>query len=415
MARTTKPLTNTEVKQAKPKEKVYTLSDGGGLQLRVKPNGSRLWLFDYFKPYTKKRTSLSFGAYPELSIAHARSKREEVRALLAQDIDPKDHRDEASRLIKAAHSNTLQHIAAQWLEVKKCTVSTNHALDTWRSLEGHIFPHLGKLPIHKITAIKAIDTIKPIAAKGNLETVKRLCQRLNEIMVYAVNTGLLTANPLTGISKAFQSPIKQHLPTLKPEQLPTLMAALAVASIKITTRCLVEWQLHTMVRPSEAAGTRWDEIDAENALWHIPAERMKKKKPHVVPLSPQCIELLSLMKPISSRSDYVFPSDRNLRTHTHSQTTNMALKRMGFQNQLVAHGLRALASTTLNEQGFDGDIIESALAHIGDNEVRNAYNRSEYIQRRIPVMNWWSEHIEQAANGNMSLSGKRSLKLVNDH
>jgi integrase len=415
MARTTKPLTNTEVKQAKPKEKVYTLSDGGGLQLRVKPNGSKLWLFDYFKPYTKKRTSLSFGPYPALSIADARNKREDARALLAKDIDPKDHRDETNRLIEEAHNNTLEHIAAQWLEVKKSKVSANHALDTWRSLEGHIFPNLGKVPIHKITAVKAIDTIKPIAAKGHLETVKRLCQRLNEIMVYAANTGLITANPLSGIGKAFQTPVKQHLPTLKPEQLPTLMAALSMASIKITTRCLIEWQLHTMVRPSEAAGTRWDEIDFEYALWNIPAERMKKKKPHIVPLSSQSLELLNLMKPISSRSEYVFPSDRNLRTHTNAQTTNMALKRMGFEKQLVAHGLRALASTTLNEQGFDGDIIESALAHIGDNEVRNAYNRSEYIKRRIPMMNWWSEHIEKAANGNISLSGNKSLKLVNDN
>jgi integrase len=414
MARITKPLTNTEVKQAKPKEKVYTLSDGGGLQLRIKPNGSRLWLFDYFRPYTKKRTSLSFGAYPALSLAGARSKRDAAKELLVKDIDPKDHRDEASRVNETAHSNTLKHIAAQWLEVKKTKVSANHALDTWRSLEGHIFPTLGKLPIHKVTAVKAIETIKPIAAKGNLETVKRLCQRLNEIMLYAVNTGLITANPLAGISKAFQSPVKQHLPTLKPEQLPTLMATLSIASIKITTRCLIEWQLHTMVRPSEAAGARWDEIDIERALWQIPAERMKKKKPHTVPLSPQCLELLTVMEPISSRSDYVFPSDRNLRTHTNAQTANTAIKRMGFDKQLVAHGLRALASTTLNEQGFDADIIEAALAHVGDNEVRNAYNRSEYIQRRIPMMDWWSNHIQQAATGNMSLGGKKTLELVSN-
>jgi integrase len=412
MARITKPLTNTEVKQAKPKEKVYTLSDGGGLQLRIKPNGSKLWLFDYFRPYTKKRTSLSFGAYPALSLAEARSKRDDAKKLLANDIDPKDQRDDEHRTNETAHSNTLYHVAAQWLEVKKSKVSANHALDTWRSLEGHIFPNLGKLPIHKITAIKAIETIKPIAAKGNLETVKRLCQRLNEIMLYAVNTGLIESNPLTGINKAFQSPVKQHLPTLKPEQLPTLMATLAVASIKITTRCLIEWQLHTMVRPSEAAGARWDEIDMDKALWQIPAERMKKKKPHTVPLSPQCLELLAVMQPISSRSDYVFPSDRNPRTHTNAQTANTALKRMGFDKQLVAHGLRALASTTLNEQGFDADIIEAALAHVGDNEVRNAYNRSEYIQRRIPMMDWWSNHIQQAATGNMSLAGKKTLELV---
>jgi len=412
MARITKPLTNTEVKQAKPKKKVYTLSDGGGLQLRVKPNGSKLWLLDYYRPFTKKRTSLSFGTYPEVSIAEAREKRKVARELLAKNIDPQEHRDEQARLNEASHSNTLQLIASQWLEVKKGKVSASHALDTWRSLEGHVFPSLGSLPIHKVTAVKAIDTLKPIAAKGNLETVKRLCQRLNEIMVHAVNTGLLANNPLSGISKAFQPPKKQNLPTLRPEQLPTLMATVSIASIKITTRCLIEWQLHTMVRPSEAAGARWDEIDADKALWHIPAERMKKAKPHTVPLSPQAIALLEVMRPISSRSDFVFPSDRNIRTHTNAQTANTALKRMGFDKQLVAHGLRALASTTLNEQGFDADIIEAALAHVGDNDVRNAYNRAEYIKRRVPMMNWWSEHIEKAATGNMSLTGKKALTLV---
>ncbi len=412
MARITKPLTNTEVTHAKPKEKVYTLSDGGGLQLRVKPNGSKLWLFDYFRPYTKVRTSISFGSYPEVSIAEARKKRDEARKLLVKEIDPKDHRDEASRLNEAAHGNTLKHVASQWLNVKKSKVSENHALDTWRSLEGHIFPSLGEVPIHKITAIKTIEVIKPIAAKGALETVKRLCQRLNEIMVFAVNTGLITANPLAGIQKAFQAPIKQHLPTLKPSELPTLMATLSIASIKLTTRCLIEWQLHTMVRPSEAAGARWDELDLHNDLWNIPAERMKKKKPHSVPLSAQSLALLEIMKPISAHSPYIFPSDRNIRTHSNAQTANTALKRMGFDGRLVAHGLRALASTTLNEQGFDADVIEAALAHVGDNEVRNAYNRAEYIQRRIPMMKWWSEHIEKAATGNMSLGGRKSLKLV---
>jgi integrase len=415
MARTTKPLTNTEVKQAKSKEKIYTLSDGGGLQLRIKPNGSKLWLFDYHRPYTKKRTSLSFGAYPALSLANARSKRDAAKELLAKDIDPKEYRDEESRLNETAHSNTLQHVAVQWLEIKKSKVSANHAEDSWRSLELHILPTLGKVPIHKITAVKAIETIKPIAAKGSLETVKRLCQRFNEVMIYATNTGLINANPLAGIGKAFQSPIKQHLPTLAPEQLPTLIKTLSIANIKITTRCLIEWQLHTMVRPSEAAGTRWDEIDIDNNLWNIPAERMKKKKPHTVPLSPQCIGLLELMKPISSRSEFVFPSDRNLKQHTNAQTANTALKRMGFNKQLVAHGLRALASTTLNEQGFDADIIETALAHSGNNEVRSAYNRAEYIQRRTLLMNWWSNHIEQAATGNMSLTGKQTLKLVDSN
>ena len=412
MARTTHPLTNTEVKQAKPKDKVYTLSDGGGLQLRVKPNGSKLWLLDYQRPYTKKRTSLSLGSYPIVTLAQARSKKDEAKKLLLNNIDPQEHRDDAIRTNECANTNTLENISAQWLTIKKSTVSEGHSQDTWRSLEKHIFPTLGKHPIHKVTAIKAIDAIKPIAAKGSLETVKRLCQRLNEIMLYAVNVGLINANPLTGISKAFQNPVKRHLPTLKPEQLPELMAALSIASIKITTRCLIEWQLHTMVRPSEAAGARWDEIDLEQKLWKIPAQRMKKKKNHTVPLTSQTIALLERMRPISSKSEFVFPSDRHFNKHINPSTANVALKRMGFGGQLVAHGLRSIASTTLNEQAFDADIIEAALAHVGDNEVRSAYNRSEYIKRRIPMMGWWSEHIEQSATGNMSLTSKKNLSLV---
>ncbi|HIB84689.1 MAG TPA: DUF4102 domain-containing protein [Chromatiaceae bacterium] len=412
MARTTKPLTNTEVKQSKPKEKVYTLSDGGGLQLRVKPNGSKLWLLDYCRPYTKKRTSLSFGAYPDVSLAGARKKRTDAKELLAQDIDPQEHREDDRRAKKTAHNNTLKHIASLWLAVKKSSVSANHATDSWRSLELHIFPSLGEIPIHKITAIKAIDTIKPIAAKGSLETVKRLCQRMNEIMIHAVNTGIIDANPLAGISKAFKHPTKQHLPTLKPDQLKVLLHTLSTASIKYTTRSLIEWQLHTMVRPSEAAGTRWDEIDLEAGLWSIPAERMKQNKDHVIPLSAQCLAILELMKPISGCSKFVFPSDRDPRKHANSQTANTALKRMGFDKQLVAHGMRSLASTTLNEEGFDADAIEAALAHTGKNEVRNAYNRANYLERRRPLMIWWSERIEKAATGNMSLAGNKGLKVV---
>ena len=413
MARTTKPLTNTEVKQAKPQDKEFNLNDGQGLALRVKPNGSKLWLFNYYRPYTNKRTTLSFGSYPSVTLAEARKKRSEAKELLSKDIDPKDQRDEEGRLNEIAHANTLEHIADKWIKVKQADVSAGHAADTWRSLELHIFPDLGNVPIHKINAVKTIDVIEPIAAKGSLETVKRLCQRLNEIMVYSVNSGLISSNPLAGIAKAFQTPVKQHLPTLKPDELPTLLRALSFASIKTTTRCVIEWQLHTMVRPNEAAGTRWDEIDFENCLWNIPAERMKAKKAHTVPLSQQALALLEVMKPISSRSDFIFPSDRNIRKHTNASTANMALKRMGFENQLVAHGLRSIASTTLNEQGFDPDVIEAALAHIGKNEVRNAYNRADYIERRKPLMGWWSNHIEQAATGNISLSGNVSqLKAV---
>ncbi len=284
MARTTKPLTNTEVKQAKPKDKVYSLNDGLGLQLRIKPSGSKSWILDYYKPHTKKRTSLSLGTYPEVPLADARTKRTEARELLAKEIDPKEHRDNKARKAEEAHSNTFKQIALQHHQVKKATISEDHAKDIWRSFELHLLPKLGEMPIHKLEAPLVIEVLRPKSITS-LETVKRLCQRINEVMVYSVNTGLIHHNPLAGISKAFEAPAKKNMPTIKPDELPLLMQRLRIANIKLTTRCLIEWQLHTMVRPSEAAGTRWDEIDQEKRIWTIPAERMKKKKPHLVPLT----------------------------------------------------------------------------------------------------------------------------------
>lgn len=414
MARTTKPLTNTEVKQAKPKDREYNLADGQGLYLRVKPNASKLWLFNYSRPFTKQRANISLGSFPTLSLAKAREKRQELLELLVEDIDPKHHRDDLARANKDAHTNTLERVFSDWLVVKRTKVTPDYANDIEGSFQLHILPKLGKKPVHKIRAIEAIEIIKPIAAKGSLETVKRLCQRLNEVMVYSVNTGLIESNPLSGIQKAFETPRKRNMPTLRPEQLPELMVVLSNASIKRTTRCLIEWQLHTMVRPSEAAGARWDEIDSTKKLWKIPAKRMKRKKPQIIPLTSQTLILLEVMKPISGGRDHIFPSDRNPRTHINAQTANMALKRMGFGGLLVAHGLRALASTTLNENGFDPDVIEAALAHTDKNEVRGAYNRAEYLERRKSLMSWWSEHIENATKGIVSISSNvRFLKKTN--
>ncbi len=413
MARTTKPLTNTEIAKAKPKNKEYNLADGKGLSLRVKPNGSKLWLFNYAKPFSKKRANLSLGLYPTLSLKSARAKRQEYLELLQQEIDPKTHRTTEAQKAKAQISNTLELVASQWMEVKRSQVTADYAKDIWRSFELHLFPQLGKIPISRIKAPDAIQILKPIASKGSLETVKRLCQRINEVMTHAVNTGVIESNPLAGINKAFQAPQKQNMPTLKPEELPRLMVSLSQASIRRITRLLVEWQLHTMVRPSEAAGARWDEIDLDKELWQIPAERMKKRRSHTIPLSPQALTLLDQLKPFRGNSEYLFPADRNWKNHTHPQTVNMALKRMGFGGELVSHGLRALASTTLNEQGFDPDIIESALAHYDSNEVRAAYNRAEYLERRRTMMAWWSNHIEEAATGSVSLaSSRKGLKLA---
>ena len=398
MANTTKPLTNTEVKQAKPKEKEYNLSDGGGLALRIKPSGSKLWIFNYSRPFTKKRANIGLGSYPALSLADARSQKEEFRALLAKKIDPKEYRDEQKEKSEEAYANSLEHLTSLWLETKSNHITEDHKARIYRSLELHIFPTLGKMPVHKIKAKKAIEVMRPLAERGILDTVRRLCQRLNEIMTYAVNTGILDTNCLTGIAKAFPPPKVTNNPTIRPEELPELMRDIQNANIKVQTRNLIHWQLHTMVRPGEAAGARWEEIDFDESTWRIPGKRMKEGRDHVVPLTNQALEVLENMKPFSANREFIFPAHIHPKKHMNSETANMALKRMGYKDRQTAHGLRALASTTLNEQGFDADVIESALAHVDKNNVRRVYNRAEYLEPRKELMSWWSGYIDKATS-----------------
>lgn len=216
-----------------------------------------------------------------------------------------------------------------------------------------------------------------------------MVQRINEIMIYAVSTGLIDANPASGIGMAFERPKKQNMPTLRPEELPKLMRSLVMSNLSVPTRCLIEWQLLTLVRPYEAYGTRWEEIYLDAELWTIPAERMKAKREHIVPLSPQALEVLEVMKPISTHREHVFPSRNDPKQPMNSQTANAALKRIGYGGKLVAHGLRLIASTAMNEAGFNADVIEPALAHSDKDEVRRAYNRSTYLDKRVELMNWW--------------------------
>lgn len=397
-------LTEAKIKNAKAQEKDYVMGDGDGLQMRIRINGSKLWNFNYYHPVTKKRLNMGLGAYPEISLSQARKMTIEARELIATGIDPKEHRDQVRQEQRAATEHTLEKVAEAWFDLKKENVTVAYAEDIWRSLTLHVFPDIGQTPISKITAPKVIDLLRPLETKGSLETVKRVSQRLNEIMTYAVNSGLIHANPLSGIRAVFKKPKKQNMAALSPDELPELMVALANASIKRTTRALIEWQLHTMTRPVEAATTRWSDIDLQKKTWTIPAERMKKRRPHTIPLSPQALAILEAIKPYSGHREYVFPADRNPRDHCNSQTANMALKRMGFAGRLVSHGMRSIASTTLNEHGFEPELIEVALAHVDKDEVRSAYNRADYVERRRPMMEWWSKHIQQAATGSLSVA-----------
>lgn len=416
MARKTIPLSDTQIKAAKPKDKEYTLQDGLGLYLLIKPTGLKVWRFNYYRPFIKKRVLISFGSYPEITLQQARKKRDEARELLQQDIDPQEHYSVKKQNILKERTNTFKKVADNWLVVEK---SKNYKEDTikkmWQSLENHIFPYLGDVPMTSIDAGLLINVLDPLRSARKLDMLKRVIRRVNKIMDYAVNTGIIQFNPVTKVSAAFENPTVQNMPTIKPLELPEFMHTLSLARIELQTRCLVEWQLLTITRPKEAVSVQWNEIDLDSRTWTIPAEIMKMKREHIIPLSPQAIKILEIIKPFTGHRSYVFPSMKApYNKPMSSQTVNMVIKRMGYAGRLVSHGLRSLASTTLNEEGFSADIIESALAHADKNEVRRIYNRATYLEQRRIMMTWWGDFVEQASKGNVSLSGKQGLKIVNN-
>lgn len=228
-----------------------------------------------------------------------------------------------------------------------------------------------------------------------LETLRRIISRLNEIFRWAATEELIEFNPADNLGQRFSKPKKQNMPALPPSELPRFMESLTNASIRLETRMLIEWQLLTWVRPGEAVRARWSDIDTTNSIWNIPADFMKMKKPHKVPLSKEALHILELMKSISGHREWVFPSIKAPLNHMHEQTANATIIRMGFGGELVAHGMRSIARTAAEESGkFRAEVLEAALAHSKKDEIIAAYNRAEYLIERQSLMQWWSDYVQ---------------------
>jgi len=395
MARPVVRLTDKKIKSINSTGKEQTLSDGGGLQLRVLPSGTKSWQFKFKDPISDKFNKLPLGLYPALSLANARTKAIEYQELLAQGINPKAHELAKKRAESRKAANTFLAAAELWFERKKPTVTPHHAAREWRTLEMYIFPKMKGMPLESITAIDTIEILRPLETDGKHSTIKRICQSLNQIMDYSVNHGFIKANPLAKIIKVFTKNTVEHMLTIKPEELPDFLTALnGSQTIQNKTKLLILWQLHTMTRSKEAARTKWADINFKKAVWVIPAEEMKRRKEHLVPLTPATLAILEQIRLQSEKHEYVFPSERNKKGHVSTYTVNAAIKRsLGYKGKLVAHGLRSVASTALHEEGFDSLLVEACLAHEDENKTRVAYNRTDYLKRRRAIMGWWSEFI----------------------
>lgn len=410
MAKTVKPLTVTEINNTKAKEKDYYLSDGHGLLLFIRKNSSKkIWRFQYYKPFSKKRTIISLGSYPELSLAAARQKRDEYRSLLAQDIDPQDHVFEAFQKKLQEKEFTLAAIAKSWLrlrenEVKAGKLKQDTFDDIKDRLQRHLLDVVGHYSIYDISAPLMISKLRSLEKEGRLDTLHRIIGYLNNIMIHAVNSSIIPSNPTADIGKVFIKPVHDNNPSILFDELPEFFETLRNSKITLETRCAIELTLLTAMRVGSIVQMEWSEIDWENELWEVPKHKMKgrigKVQDFICPLSKQALAILKTMKKISGHRQYVFPGVQNVHEHMSRDTPNKAIKRIGYQNKLTAHGLRSVFSTEMNEREFNADIIEVCLAHFEYSTVRGTYNKAKYLTQRKEYMQKWGDLVEKQSRGN---------------
>ncbi len=403
MARLTKPLTNTEVNNAKPKVKEYTLSDGKGLYLLVKPNGSKLWRFNYYKPLTtpKKRALLGVGKYPEISLQQARAIREEYLSLLAQDIDPQQYKIKTEQAEQARLLSTFRAVAEHWKESKAGNIKALTLKKYWVIVERYLLPVLADYPVSEITPATAKIALEIPYRQGKAEMYRKSVKLLNAILNHAVySLFIIPFNPCEKIATAFETPKRGRNPSIKPDELPTFLETLDNSATDLLTKYLIRWQLLTMVRPNEAVTAEWADIDEDKGLWTIPAHKMKQtkanaNKPHLVPLSKQAKTLLEKIKRLAGSSPYLFHSMRAKEGYLSSQTANKAIRdNMGYKDRQTAHGLRKIASTYLHEKGVIPDVVEMCLAHTIKG-IRGVYNEAEYLSHRKEALQQWGDYVEQ--------------------
>lgn len=382
------------IENAKPKEKAYKLNDGSGLYLLVKPNGRKYWRYDY--RFEGKRKTLALGVYDRVSLKEARNKHWESRKLKDEGIDPSTDKQQKKQELK---QETFEAVAREWFAKKKGKWSEPHAKKILASLETEVFPHIGNSAIKSLTPPEILAVIRRIENRGALEVASRVLGRCNNICKYAVQTGKATFNPASELSGTIETRKVQHMTALKRQELPDFLHDLDSYQGSVITRLAIQFILLTFVRTNELRYAQWTEFNIETKEWVIPAERMKMKREHIVPLSEQSLKRLEILRQITGTYTYLFPSEKRTTQPISENTMLYGLYRMGYKGKTTIHGLRSTASTILNESGFNPDAIEAALAHVEGNKVRAAYNRSLYLKERIEIMTWWADYLDSQREG----------------
>ncbi len=392
-------LTDTEIRKAKPQAKPYKLSDGAGLYIWITPSGGRKWRASY--RHEGKQKTATFGGYPEVSLALARERHRNARKLLAEGIDPMEQRKALKSAQDAASANSFAIVTALWLEHWSEAKSARHVDSVRRRMAADILPALGSRPIGAIEAPEVVAMTKAIEQRGAHDIAKRALQMTGQVFRYAIAHGYAKRNPAVEIrpSDILKSVRKANYARIDAKELPDLLRKIEVYQGTHVTRLAIKLLALTFVRTSELIEAKWSEFDLDASRWDIPAERMKMRTPHVVPLARQTVDVLEMLRPLSGGSDWLFRGDRDRSKPMSNNTILKGLERMGYKGRMTGHGFRGLASTILHEQGYPHDHIELQLAHAPRNAVSAAYNHALYLEPRSKMMSDWADYLELTQRG----------------
>ncbi|BCG64954.1 MAG: hypothetical protein methR_P2748 [Methyloprofundus sp.] len=388
-------LSVAKVKNAKPKSKSYKLSDGKGMYLLVTAKGTKLWRMDY--SFNSKRNTHSLGTYPVVSLEEARKRLIEAKQLIDNDVDPNFYR----KTTKAnTAKNTFEAVAKEWHAKFSPNWSQGHSQRILRRLEKDIIPWLGTRQICEIKAPELLTVMQRAENRGALETAHRIRQNCGQIFRYAVATGRAEYDISAFLKGALPPVIAEHHASITdPKKIGTLLRAIDGYEGEFSTRCALKLAPMVFLRPGELRRAEWSEFDLKKNEWRIPAEKMKMRAPHIIPLSNQVLLILSELQPLTGAGKYLFPSIRSTTRPMSENTINGALRRLGYtKDEMTGHGFRSIASTLLNEMGWKPDVIERQLAHSERNKVRAAYNYAEHLPERRKMMQAWADYLEQLKN-----------------
>lgn len=394
-------LTDTALRNIKPDSKQYKLADTRGMYLLITPQGGKYWRLKY--RYGGKEKTLALGVYPEVSLKEAREKRDKARKLLSEGNDPSQLKKQEKLKQRINSENSFEKVAREWHEHQILGWTGRHARSVIRRLELDLFPTLGSRPIHEITAPQLLAVLRQIEARDAIDIAHRALQTSGQIFRYAIATGKAERDISADLRGALRTRKKENYARLSEKELPEFLLKLKEYDGDLQTKLAFKFLLLTFVRTGELRGARWEEINFEKSEWRIPAERMKMRDPHIVPLSTQTITVLKELEPVSSHREHLFPNRNKPMSCISENTLLYALYRMGYHGRATTHGFRATASTILNEHGFRSDVIERQLAHAERNKVRASYNHAQYLPERREMMQWWGNYLDALAEkGNVT-------------